>query len=183
MPDLTKLPGMHSDKETIERMVRVNHAGEYGATYIYKGQCAVLGQTDIRDELRHMLEQEEEHLALFSQELNQRQIRPSALSPLWKAGGYAVGALTALMGKEAAMACTVAVEDAIMDHYQAQADQLKEIKGEEALHDLVVKCRDEELEHRDAGLNHGAESAPGYSLLYKAIHTLSRGAIQVAKRI
>ena len=169
--------------QDIRRMVRVNHAGEYGATYIYKGQCAVLGDTPLGQELSHMLAQEEAHLAAFSNEIQARRIRPSALMPLWRAGGYVLGVITARLGPKAAMACTVAVEDAIEAHYHAQEILLQDTPAEQDLHALIAKCRAEELAHRDTGLAHGAAETPGYRLLYKAINGLSKQAIKIAKRL
>ena len=115
------LPGDNASRQkTIAQMVRVNHAGEYGAQQIYKGQIAVLGKTDVGPMLEHMAEQEQEHLQYFENELTQRRVRPTAMEPIWRVAGYALGVGTALMGKEAAMACTEAVEEVIIDHYQEQ---------------------------------------------------------------
>ncbi len=181
--ETTNFPGQPDLQEKITEYVRVNHAGEYGATYIYKGQLAVLGHTEIGPELKHMLEQEEEHHRRFCDEVVKRDIRPSLLSPFWRIGGYALGAASALLGKEGAMACTVAVEEAIDEHYKHQQDLLKDVEEEKPLYDLVTKCREEELEHRDTGLEHGAEQAMAYPLLYKAIRGLSEIAIRVAKKV
>ena len=111
---------------SIERMIRVDHAGEYGATRIYAGQLAVLGRGNKGDILRHMLDQETVHLKTFSGLISQRRVRPTALLPLWNLAGFALGAATAMLGEKAAMACTVAVEEAIDEHYAAQAAALGE---------------------------------------------------------
>lgn len=176
-----RLPGDISKKEYLDRLVRVNHAGEYGAKRIYAGQLAVLGKSDVGDEIRHMAEQEEVHLQYFSNEIEQRQVRPTALMPLWHMAGFALGAATALMGKKAAMACTVAVEEVIDEHYQQQHQTLQE--DEQSLKDNIQKFREEELEHRDTGLAHDAEHAVAYPLLSKAIKKTSRLAIWLSERI
>lgn len=166
------------NKETLEQMLRVDHAGEYGANRIYEGQLAILKKSKLRPELEHMLEQEREHLAKFDELLPKHKVRPSALMPLWHIGGLALGAGSALLGEKAAMACTVAVEEAIDEHYAEQEEALPE--GE--LKEVVKKFRAEELEHRDAGLENGAEDMKGYELFHTAIKTGCKAAIFLAKR-
>ena len=107
-------------------MIRVDHAGEYGATRIYAGQLAVLGRGENAPLLRHMLAQEQAHLATFSAMVAERGVRPTVLLPFWHVAGYVLGAATAALGTKAAMACTVAVEEAIDAHYRAQREALPE---------------------------------------------------------
>lgn len=175
------LPGDPSLAARVARMVRVDHAGEYGAARIYAGQLAVLGRTDKGDLLRHMAGQEAQHLASFSAEIARRRVRPTALLPLWHLAGFALGAATARLGTSAAMACTVAVEEAIDEHYQAQIAELGD--DEPTLRENIENFRLEELEHRDIGLDHGAEQAPGYKLLCTAIKLGCKVAIKLSERI
>jgi len=175
-----RLPGDPDVKTLIDQIIRVNQAGEYGAKRIYEGQLAVLGATETGPVLRSMLAQEEEHLARFNGIMAARGTRPTALQPLWHLAGYALGATTALLGKEAAMACTVAVEDVIGEHYREQADQLGE--DEKELRATITAFRDDELHHRDVSLAHGAATAPGYEALTAAVRTGTRIAIWLAKR-
>jgi len=168
----------------IASMIRVNHAGEYGAKQIYAGQLAVLGgNPEIRKLLEHMAEQEMVHLNYFEDQIVARQTRPSLLQPLWHMAGYAVGALTARIGVEAAMACTVAVEHVISEHYQEQLDALEGMTEEKDLYDAIAKFKAEEEEHHDIGLENDAEMAPAYRLLSFLIGSGSKLAIEVAKRI
>ncbi len=176
-----RLPGDITKEQYIERLVRVNHAGEYGAKRIYAGQLAVLGKSDVGHEIRHMAEQEEEHLQYFSDEIVKRRVRPTALMPLWHVAGFALGAATAMMGKKAAMACTVAVEEVIDEHYRHQQSTLG--KDEKTLNAAIQKFREEELEHRDTGLAHNAEQAIAYPLLSKAIKKGSKLAIWLSERV
>lgn len=175
------LPGDPTDRQRLERMIRVDHAGEFGAERIYAGQLAVLGRGDKGDILRHMKEQEEQHLATFSHLVAERRVRPTVLLPLWNVAGFALGAITAAMGTRAAMACTVAVEEAIDEHYQAQAATLPDDETE--LRDTIERFRLEELEHRDIGLENEAELAPAYRLLSAVIKTGCKVAIAVSERI
>jgi ubiquinone biosynthesis monooxygenase Coq7 len=168
-------------RDYLERVIRVDHAGEYGAKRIYQGQLAVLRGTKHEPTIRHMQEQEQEHLDTFSRLIAERRVRPTALLPLWHVAGFALGALTAAMGPRAAMACTVAVEEAIDDHYAEQAATLGE--DEAALKADIERFRAEELEHRDIGLANEAELTPGYRLLHAAIKTGCRVAIKVAERV
>jgi ubiquinone biosynthesis monooxygenase Coq7 len=178
------IPGDRQGKALVDRIVRVDHAGEYGATRIYGGQLAVLGDRHpASPELRHMLEQEQEHLETFEKMIVARRVRPTALTPLWHVAGYALGAATALMGEKAAMACTVAVEEVIDEHYAGQVRALEGLPEESELKSVVEKFREDELEHRDTALAHGAEQALGYPVLSAAIKGGSRVAIWLSERI
>jgi len=175
------LPGDPTPAEIVERMIRVDHAGEYGAARIYEGQLAVLGRGDKGDLLRHMKAQEQVHLDTFAGLIAKRRVRPTALLPFWHLAGFALGAVTAAMGTRAAMACTVAVEEAIDEHYAAQAEALGEDEAE--LRATIEKFRAEELEHRDIGLENEAELAPAYRLLSAVIKTGCKAAIAVSERV
>jgi ubiquinone biosynthesis monooxygenase Coq7 len=175
------MPGDPGREELLARMIRVDHAGEYGAVRIYEGQLAILGDTPAGPALTRMAAQEREHLKTFDSLVIGRQVRPTLLSPLWHAAGFALGAVTALMGKEAAMACTVAVEEVIEAHYARQAEALGGTEPE--LRRTFETFRDDEIAHRDLGLAEGAERAPGYRLLTSAIKAGSRLAIWLSERI
>lgn len=175
------LPGDFTPQQYTERAIRVNHAGEYGAKRIYAGQLAVLKGRPCEDVIRHMAEQEEEHLAAFDQMITERRIRPTLLTPFWHVAGFALGAGTALLGEKAAMACTVAVEEVIDEHYAAQLDELDDAETE--LKSKIQKFREEELEHRDIGLEHNAEDAPAYPVLTAAVKSASKLAIWLSTRI
>jgi ubiquinone biosynthesis monooxygenase Coq7 len=177
------LPGA-TITESIDSMIRVDHAGEYGAKRIYEGQLAVLGKDPkLKKLIEHMATQEQVHLDFFEKEIAMRQIRPTALHPLWHVTGYALGALTARMGAEAAMACTVAIEEVISEHYADQLQALRNNARENKLHAAIKKFKAEEEEHHAIGLKHDAEQATGYPLLNKVIKSGARLAIAMAKRI
>jgi len=176
-----ELPGDLPRDELIRRMIRVDQAGEYGARRIYEGQLAVLGRRQDAEPIRRMAAQEKRHLDAFDKLIGERRVRPTALHPLWHVAGYALGAATALLGREAAMACTVAVEEVIDEHYQKQATALAADDPE--LKTMIETFRAEEIEHRDIGIAEGAERAPAYDLLKGAIKAGSRLAIWLAERI
>jgi ubiquinone biosynthesis monooxygenase Coq7 len=172
------------DRDELHRMIRVDQAGEFGATRIYEGQLAVMGDRGPHSaEIRHMAEQEEGHRARFDEMLAKRGVRPTALHPFWSAAGYALGAGTALLGPEAAMACTAAVEEEIDKHYSEQLDRLVETGADPELADMIEEFREDEREHRDAALANGAEKAPAYLLLSGAIRLGCRIAIKVSERV
>jgi ubiquinone biosynthesis monooxygenase Coq7 len=170
-----------TSRHDIERFLRVDHAGERAAQQIYKGQLAVLANHEMANEIRHMMDQEVEHLETFDSLLNERQVRPSLLDPLWGAAGFTLGVVTATMGPKAAMACTIAVEEVIGEHYQKQADILGE--DERELQATVERFRDEELEHRDIAVEHEGREARHYSLLRKVIQRGCRAAIKIAEKV
>jgi ubiquinone biosynthesis monooxygenase Coq7 len=165
-------------------MIRVDQAGEYGATRIYAGQLAVMGdRAPHSGEIAAMARQEAEHRAKFDALMAARGVRPTALQPLWSAAGYALGAATALIGPEAAMACTAAIEEEIDQHYSAQLDELERAGDDPELTEMVAEFRDDEREHKAAALAAGAERAPGYPLLSGAIRLGCRLAIRLSERV
>jgi ubiquinone biosynthesis monooxygenase Coq7 len=178
---MTALPGDPPPAQRLAEMIRVDHAGEYGATRIYAGQLAVLGRSEHAPVLRHMLAQEQHHLATFNALIAARRVRPTALLPLWHLAGYALGAATAALGPRAAMACTVAVEETIDAHYAAQSAALP--PEETTLAATIDQFRLEELDHRDTALAHQADQTPFYQALTTIIKTACRAAIAVSEKI
>ncbi|XP_052568641.1 5-demethoxyubiquinone hydroxylase, mitochondrial [Peromyscus californicus insignis] len=172
------------NRATVDRIIRVDHAGEYGANRIYAGQMAVLGRSSVGPVIQKMWDQEKDHLKKFNELMVAFRVRPTILMPLWNLAGFALGAGTALLGKEGAMACTVAVEESIAHHYNNQIRTLMEEdpgKYEELLQ-VIKKFRDDELEHHDTGLEHDAELAPAYALLKRAIQAGCSAAIYLSER-
>ena len=163
-------------------MLRVDQAGEYGATRIYAGQLAVLRRNCPEARLvARMASQEERHLKRFNQLMAERRVRPTALQPLWNAAGFALGAATALMSEQAALACTDAVETEIDKHYREQLAELGDDDPELAAD--IEEFRADELEHRDSARAGGATNAIGYPLLTAAIRAGCRVAIELSKRV
>ncbi len=185
------LPGRRPRKKDaandIAAMIRVDHAGEFGALRIYKGQLAVLSQMPSAKKntasIAQMAAQEQKHFDAFSEMVKTRGVRPTALEPVWHVAGYALGAATALMGEKAAMACTVAVEDVIDKHYAGQIEKLSARPDEADLKMTVEKFRQDELDHREEALACGAEQAPFYGLLSSVIRLGCRTAIRLSERI
>ncbi|KAM3827183.1 NADPH-dependent 3-demethoxyubiquinone 3-hydroxylase, mitochondrial isoform 2-T2 [Vipera latastei] len=173
------------NKPVIDRIIRVDHAGEYGANRIYAGQMAVLGRSSVGPVIRQMWEQEKDHLKQMKDFMILYRVRPTILLPLWDIAGYMLGAGTALLGKNAAMACTVAVEETIAHHYNNQIRVLVEEDPEKykELLQIIKKFRDEEMQHHDTGLHYDAELTPGYSVLKNAIQLGCKAAIFLSERI
>ncbi|MXP15175.1 demethoxyubiquinone hydroxylase family protein [Altererythrobacter confluentis] len=171
-------------KPDTTRMIRVDQAGEFGATRIYAGQLAVMGDRAPHSaEITAMAEQEAGHRAKFDALMARRGVRPTILHPIWSTAGYALGAATALIGPEAAMACTAAVEEEIDRHYSQQLDELEESGSDPELAAMIAEFREDEREHRETALAAGAEKAPAYPLLSGAIRLGCRVAIKLAERV
>ncbi|WP_066798346.1 demethoxyubiquinone hydroxylase family protein [Sphingomonas soli] len=169
-------------RERMHSMVRVDQAGEYGATRIYAGQLAVMGdRIPAARTIAGMAAQEERHRAFFDKMVADRGVRPTALQPFWNVAGFALGAVTAALGPHAAMACTAAVETEIDLHYRQQLNELGDSDPE--LRDAVAQFREEELEHLDTAIQSGAENLPAYPLLSGMIRLGCRAAIALSKRI
>jgi 3-demethoxyubiquinol 3-hydroxylase len=180
------LPGRKADETRIAEMIRVDHAGEYGAVAIYEGQLAVFGKIPskvrIANQLRHMAEDEQAHLDAFDGFIRTRKVRPTALMPVWKIAGRTLGVATALMGEKAAHACTEAVETVIEGHYTDQIAEL-EISGETDLAETFTVFRDEEVAHKTLAVDEGAKEAFGYPLLSRLIEAGCRTAIGLTTKI
>jgi len=183
------------NKQKISEIIRVNHAGEFGAKVIYSGQIAALKLK--RDHatiklVQHMKEQEDVHFDYFNKEISAQKIRPTIMQPLWKIGGFALGFLTGIADKRAAMCCTTAVEEVIDEHYQQQLNLIEKEKsfltpndGEKilALKEKIEKFRAEELEHRDIGYEHKAAELPYFKPLSAMVKLATKFAITVSKKI
>jgi ubiquinone biosynthesis monooxygenase Coq7 len=178
-------PGRGATAQRLAEILRVDHAGELAAVAIYRGQRAVLGeapgQARMVGQLAEMEAHEAEHLARFERLLTERQVRPTALTPVWRLAGFALGAGTALMGPKAAHACTEAVENVIEEHYAGQVAELAEREPE--LSAQLAQFRDEELAHRDLAIEEGAREAPAYALLSAVVRTGCRTAIKISEKL
>jgi ubiquinone biosynthesis monooxygenase Coq7 len=172
-------------RQKILEMIRVNHAGEFGAKQIYSGQIKVFKakrDQDMVNEFIHMRRQEDVHFSYFDQKIKDNQIRPTIMQPIWKIGGFSLGAITAMMGKKAAMTCTMAVEEVIDDHYKSQLKDLGDDKDQKELSDKIEQFRQEEVEHRDIGEEYGAKDFIFHKPLSRAIKNLSKLAIFISKK-
>lgn len=178
-------PGDGAAVRRLHEMIRVDHAGEFGAVQIYRGQLAVFrNQPDkarAADLIAEMEEGEQTHLDTFNRLIVERGVRPTAMAPVWRIMGFGLGAATALMGEKAAHACTAAVEEAIEEHYAAQIKALDGVDSE--LKGIVEKFRRDELEHRDTAVLEGARNAPGFGVLSGAIKLGCKIAIRVSEKI
>jgi len=172
----------------LESALRVDQAGEIAANYIYKGQIAVLGRDrQVGSLIRDMWEQEKKHLIVMDKLQIQHGVRPTVLSEVAKVAGFALGAATALMGKEATMACTEAVETVIGEHYD---DQLKDLDSFSSQHpsipllkEVIKEFRDDELEHLDIAVDNFSQRAPAHALLSSIVGAGCKVAIELCKRI
>ena len=173
------------ERPAIAEMLRVDHAGEYGAVAIYRGQQAVFRQSpatqDMAEELLGMEQEEQKHLDAFDELLVKHRVRPTALLPLWKAMGYGLGIATALMGRRAAHACTESVETVIEGHYAEQAEAARPTHPD--LADTFAEFREDELHHRDTAIAGGAREAPLYRTLATTIRAGCLAAIRVSEKV
>ncbi|KAH8102849.1 COQ7-domain-containing protein [Cristinia sonorae] len=181
-PQLTE-----QQRARLEAALRVDQAGEVAANYIYKGQLAVLRRDPLAGPLiQDMWDQEKKHLEVMNKLQVQHRVRPTVLWEVAKVAGFGLGAVTAFMGKEAAMACTEAVETVIGEHYD---DQLKEMEDLPSLHpsvpllrDVIKEFRDDELEHLDTAVEHHSQRAPAHALLSTIVGGGCKVAIELCKR-
>jgi ubiquinone biosynthesis monooxygenase Coq7 len=154
-------PLTERDALTVARIVRVNHAGEYGAIRIYRAQIRVAGwlYPDVVPHLAEMLEHEIRHCAVFSSAMPRRNSRPCRVISLWSMAGALVGFGTALLGRQSIWTCTAAVEATVHRHLEDQLGFL--VDRDRQLHEAIADIRDEELAHL-----HHAESQRGPPTVY-----------------
>lgn len=179
------MPGENVEKRRLDEMIRVDHAGEYGAVQIYRGQKAVFSRIEGKAHAAKLIAEmeagEQEHLRTFDRLIAERHVRPTLMAPVWRVAGFGLGAITALIGEEAAHACTEAVEEVIEEHYGDQGRELGGVDGE--LQHLVEKFRAEEIAHKDTAVEQGAHQAPAYPVLSAVIKFGCRAAIRISEKI
>lgn len=175
-------------RKTLESALRVDQAGEIAANYIYHGQHFILGRDRKTGPLiQEMWDQEKKHLQVMDRLQIQHDVRPTLLTDVAKVAGFGLGAVTALMGKEAAMACTEAVETVIGEHYEDQLKELDEMSTQHPsiplLKDVIREFRDDELEHLDIAVENHAQQAPAHALLSAVVGAGCMVAIELCKRV
>ena len=174
-----------TNKKFLEELIRDDHAGERGAIKIYEGQLLALKtfkqDETLKKQIEEMREHEKEHYEFFDKEIQQRDIKPTKLLPLWDLLGIGLGFGTAMLGKKATMLCTASVEEVISDHYESQTYKLGE--DEKELKKKIIKFRNDELNHKDIAYEGGATKDGLYGLLDKVIKTSSHIAIKISKKI
>jgi ubiquinone biosynthesis monooxygenase Coq7 len=179
------MPGQDVRERRLAEMIRVDHAGEYGAVQIYRGQRAVFdrieGKAHAARVIADMEAGEQEHLKTFDRMIAERGVRPTAMAPLWRVMGFGLGAATALMGERAAHACTEAVEEVIEEHYGRQSRALAGVDAE--LKHVVDRFRADEIAHKDTAVEQGARDAFGYSVLSAVIKAGCRAAIRISEKV
>jgi ubiquinone biosynthesis monooxygenase Coq7 len=179
------MPGEDVRERRLAEMLRVDHAGEYGAVQIYRGQRAVFDRIEAKAHAARVIADmetgEQEHLKTFDRMIAERGVRPTVMAPVWRVAGFGLGALTALMGERAAHACTEAVEEVIEEHYGRQSQALAGVDAE--LKHVVDKFREDEIGHKQTAIEQGARDAFGYSFLSAVIKVGCRAAIRISEKI
>lgn len=179
------MPGVTVTERRLAEMIRVDHAGEFGAVQIYRGQRAVFERIERKAHAAKLIAEmeagEQEHLTTFDRLIAERQVRPTLMAPIWRVAGFGLGAATALLGEQAAHACTEAVEEVIEEHYGQQGEELRGVDTE--LKHIVDRFREEEVAHRETAVEQGAHNAPGYPVLSAVIKFGCRAAIRISEKI
>jgi 3-demethoxyubiquinol 3-hydroxylase len=184
---LALLPAKNTPETLKTKMLRVDHAGEFGAVHIYRGQVTALqsasDKNDVLAKIQEMGEHEKVHLNTFNQILTERRIRPSLLSPLWHFGGFFMGAVTALISDTSAMACTEAVETVIDKHYAMQIDYYEQETQQDSILDTLKQFRQDELNHKQEAIDSHSENAPFYTATKCVIQAICHSVIKLAHKV
>ena len=175
---------MSAKEKIIEKIIRVDQAGEVGAQQIYEGQkliFKILKNNKDFQEVSRMADEEKEHLDYFNNLANDRNIQPTKLAPIFEVGAFAMGIGSALLGRKAAYVCTEAVEEIIEDHYDNQIDQLDGV--DEEIKKKIMKFKEDEIDHKNTAINMGSQTAPGYNIIRKIVNSTTKAAIFLAERV
>lgn len=179
------MPGLGARERRLEEMIRVDHAGEFAAVQIYRGQRAVFDRIEGKAHAARIIAEmeagEAEHLRTFDRLIAERGVRPTMMAPVWRVAAFGLGAVTALMGESAAHACTEAVEEVIEEHYARQSEALDGV--DTPLQLVVDKFRADEIAHKETAIEQGARDAPGYPVLSALIRFGCRAAIRISEKI
>ena len=170
------------NKKIINEILRVDHAGEYGAQRIYAGQIKFTKNKALKKILKKMISEEKKHLDYFEKEMVSKRIRPTVMYPIWNAGGFALGALTAILGEKYVMACTDSIETVIVEHYKEQLDYLKDSDEKELIKN-IRKFVDEEAEHQKVGEQNSQQNDLRLKFFKKIITKLTQTAIRVSEKL
>ncbi|MES1201909.1 MAG: demethoxyubiquinone hydroxylase family protein [Pseudomonadota bacterium] len=185
MRDTPPIPGESVASRRLEEMLRVDHAGEFGAVQIYRGQRAVFDRSARKSHAAHVVAEmeagEQAHLRTFDRMMLERGVRPTLMAPIWRVAGFGLGAATALLGEKAAHACTEAVEEVIEQHYARQSEELAVTDPD--FKTIVDRFREEEIGHKETAINQGAQEAPGYIVLSTLIKLGCRAAIAISEKV
>jgi ubiquinone biosynthesis monooxygenase Coq7 len=176
-------PEFRKNSEIIHEIIRVNHAGEYGAVHIYNGQLKKIKENDIRSLMEHMLDSEKIHLSYFENQIKTRQVRPTIMLPIWNFLGRSLGKITGFYSNNLAMLVTESVETTINEHYLEQIEYLNKIQNEKELLSIIEKFRQEELEHHDIAVENGSRDYINYQFFNNLIKMGCRFAISISKII
>ena len=168
-------------KKKIDEIIRVNHAGEYGAQRIYSGQIKFCKEEDLKKKLKRIIDEEYEHYKYFNDVMISKRTRPTLMNPLWHHGGFLLGMFTSLLGEKYVHACTEAVEEVIVEHYEEQIKFLEKKGVEKQMLKKIKKFRADEDEHRhfaeQSNLNNNR-----VRLFKKFTRKLTKIAIKVSKK-
>lgn len=172
-------PFFENHSKKLQEIIRVNHAGEFGAQKIYQGQIKYTKNPEDKKLLVHMLEQEQEHLDYFSEKLKKGQSRPTIFMPFWNIAGYALGAVSAKLGIKSAMLVTENVETVIEDHYQEQIEYLQQNDKNNPMLGKIKKFKADETEHKNIAL----ESKNSNGVVAGMIKAMCKAAIFLSKKV
>lgn len=176
-------PQFKNIPSSIEEIIRVDHAGEYGAVEIYSGQLKYIKDNNARSLIEEMCKGEKIHLQYFEKQIKKRNIRPTIMIPLWKFLGKSLGVISSIGGTKLAMALTESVESVIDNHYDHQLSYLKEIKKENDLVLNIEKFKQDELDHKHIAISNGSKEAPIYRSFSIFVKSICKLSIAISKKL
>lgn len=166
----------------VERILRVDHAGEFGAINIYRSQLFIARYLykDIVCKLEEMLAHEKQHFQTFDSILKKRGIRHCYALYFWALGGAILGLLTALAGRNAIWVCTDSIESTVLHHLDWQLEFLE--NNDPEVHEAVQSIKADEEEHQEFGQNHGSKS-PIYRPVFWVVRKSTEFAIWLSTKL
>jgi ubiquinone biosynthesis monooxygenase Coq7 len=171
----------------LHSLVRVDHAGESGAKWIYSAQLRWVKNPETKKVLQEMYDQEIKHLLFFEEKMRDMHVRPTILLPLWRWMGGFTGAVSALLGEKAIFGYTEAVEEVIVEHYQKQINDLKKdktnLEDNEKLIQTLETFKTDEEKHSSFLKEKGYKLSPVERFFKAAVQGGVRFAIKLSQYV
>ena len=171
-------------ESSLKQIIRVNHAGEYGAQKIYNGQIKFCKNSKLKKKLERISSEEKVHFDYFDEQIIKQRVRPTLMSPLWNILGTTLGVVSSRLGEDYVNACTESVEEVIVEHYKKQINFLKSQKINNELRRKIEKFCKEEDDHREDAISSKSKKNNFGLKVFKRFTKLgTKVAIEVSKRV
>lgn len=180
---MDKVVTSQDPSELGNRILKVDHAGEQGAICVYRAQWAIAALTapSMREQLADFLLHEKRHRSIFGAAMMERGLSRCRSYVLCSIGGYLLGAVTALLGRKAIAATTIAIESVVLRHLAEQRDMLATVDPEAA--GIIGTIVEDEQFHHDRSLDEIDVDRPWLSGLRAIVRQATESVIWLGMKL